>query len=110
MRREYADVEILPLEALRALPKCGELTGGIYFLWLEGDLKYIGKSRDLDNRLSFHERNPTIPFDEHTALVIDRGQLIEDPIGLSAQLKRLERAYIAHYEPPYNHLYANVGT
>jgi hypothetical protein len=108
MRREYADVEILPLDAIRGLPKPGEFTGGIYFLWLAGELQYIGKSRDLGNRLNVHEYHRTIPFDDHTALVIDQGRIVNDQLG--SQLKRLERAYIAHYEPPYNDLYGNVGT
>jgi len=111
MRRELADVEILPLEAIKTLPQCGEMAGGIYFLWLKGELQYIGRSRDIGYRLRLHPyAKVPISFDEHTALMIQQGRLIENIDQLNRELQRLERAYIAHYEPPHNDLYANVGT
>lgn len=116
MRRELADIDLLPLEKVRALPECGDYDGGIYFPWLGDQLQYIGKSQQICYRLLLQEQGnihggiKRIPFDRHTCLVVHSGRIIENPRDLDATLKRLERAYIAHYEPPYNCLDENPGT
>lgn len=116
LKRELADVPILTLDKLRSLPESGSLDGGIYFLWSEDQLQYVGKSRQICNRIAQHEwarmyprrRSKAIPFGRHTCIVVESGWLISD--GLGEKLSRLERAYIAHYEPPFNHLHQNPGT
>jgi len=106
MKRELADVQILPLEQLRALPaEFGDYDGGIYFLWLGEELQYIGKSRQLCNRLNYHK----VKFDRCTLLLIVSDERIHD-FSKDPEMQRLERAYIAHYQPPHNCLHQNPGT
>lgn len=107
-RRELADVELLPLEELRALPECGEFDGGIYFLWLGDKLQYVGKSQHIANRLVGHDRKGRFQFDRHTCIALDGGRFVSRDLG--AKMQRLERAYIARYEPPFNCLDRNPGT
>lgn len=120
MRRELADVEILPIDKLRTLPECGDYDAGIYFLWLKDELQYIGKSNQICYRLQLQEqanfyghtrkhKMKQIPFDRHTCIALETGRIHEDEL-LPQKLQRLERAYIAHYEPPYNYLGQNPGT
>lgn len=115
-KREIADVPILALDELRRLPQSNSLDGGIYFLWSKDQLQYIGKSRQICNRIDQHEwardyprrRPKTIPFDRHTCIALDSGRLVSK--HLDEQLKRLERAYIARYQPPFNCPHENPGT
>jgi excinuclease UvrABC nuclease subunit len=87
-------IEILPIEQLRALPECGRNDAGVYFLWRDDELLYIGRSKNIHNRLLRHPRG-VIPFTRHTVLSIDY-ETLGWRIGLD------EAAYIAHYSPPYN--------
>lgn len=119
MKRELSHVEIFPIEVLRILPACEDFDAGIYFLWKDDALQYIGKSRQICNRLVMHDHaNATghlwakkpnaVPYDCYTCLIVDSGRLHDR--NLDNRLKPLERAYIAHYQPPFNSLYENVGT
>lgn len=111
---EATNFEVLPLDAIQALP--GERDArGIYFLWNAKDLQYVGQSMAVGNRVTDHERNyiygrlrsrPTkrIKFDRFTALIID-----QRPFAESREIDRLrnrmliiERAYVETYRPPFN--------
>lgn len=121
MKREHADVKILTLVELRALPECGDMDAGIYFLWRKNELLYIGKSRQICHRLLLHDYARTyrqyrakpakcIPYDRHTCIIVESGRIIPDLNALKEKMKPIERAYIAHYQPPFNYLGQNPGT
>jgi len=108
---EWSGVEILPLEQLRALPESEQFDSGIYFLWGGPELLYIGKSRNIPDRIQrltqarrgsplYQSTHKAVPFDRHTALVLEKGMIAEP--GLDAKLRLHERAYINAYLPPYN--------
>lgn len=119
MKRLYADVAILPLVELRKLPECSDFDAGIYFLWLKDELQYIGKSTQICYRLQLQQqcniygatrahKMKQVPFDRHTCIVVESQRIRSE--GLEDKLKPLERAYIAHYQPPFNFLGQNPGT
>lgn len=87
-------IQILPIEQLRMLPECGRRDAGIYFLWRDDELLYIGRAKNIHNRLLRHPKG-VIPFKRHTFLSIDyeADGWRHGPI---------EAAYIAHYSPPFN--------
>jgi hypothetical protein len=87
-------IEILALDRLRLLPRCGRSDAGIYFLWRDDELLYIGRSKNIHNRLLRHPKG-AIPYTHHTCLVIDY-----DSLGW--QHSPIEAAYISHYSPPFN--------
>lgn len=121
MKRENAHVPVLSLDKLRSLPEAEEFEGGIYFLWLKDQLQYVGKSWHIGERMNHHNwaavyghhrsnKTNMIPHDRHTCIVLDRGR-IKDRTGPAGPLmKSYERAYIAHYTPPYNYIGGNSGT
>lgn len=109
---DVAHIPIMGLAKLRALPEAQDYDSGIYFLWANTTLLYIGKSRNLSRRayeqrtlkryapFQIGERSKPIPYDLMTCLVLEN-----DPVcspGLDLKLQAYERAYIAAYEPPYN--------
>ncbi len=117
-REQFSDVEILPLEKLMVLPEAEEFDAGVYFLWLGSELVYIGKSRNIPDRVLRQQqvnrywplrnsRCKVIEHDRHTALVLEKGQFAS--LGLDALLWKHERAYIAHYLPPFNNPDSNGG-
>lgn len=121
MRRELAHIPIEPLERLRAFPESGRYDAGVYFLWRGQQLLYIGKSRNIGQRIIHHTRarralegeyrkNKRIPFQRHTCIVLDSQPIVPDLEKLDAQLRDFERAYIAAYEPPYNCTDPNPAT
>lgn len=110
MSAKLITLEILPLERIQALPECGDFDGGIYFLWLKDELQYIGKSRQIWSRIAQHSYAGRIPFDRHTCIVLDSGRIIKDAQAFTENLKQVERAYIAGYQPRYNCLRENIGT
>lgn len=117
-RAQYAHIPILSIAELSALPGPAEYDSGIYFLWAGDALIYIGKSRNLCNRL-YHllsvnryapfqaGRVKPIPFERITCLALETG--IECSRNLDFNLQSYERAYIAAYEPPYNEDYVRNG-
>jgi hypothetical protein len=118
-REQFSDVPILPLEELAKLPQAEEFDAGVYFLWQGPNLIYIGKSRNIPDRLQRqsqvnrfgllrNSRCKIIPHDRHTALVLEKGQFASP--GLDAILWKNERAYIAHYLPAFNNPDSNGGT
>ena len=121
VKREHADVKILTLDELRVLPECGDMDAGIYFLWRKDELLYIGKSRQICHRLVLHDwsrmyghsrakKPKMIPYDRHTCIVVESGRWIVDIDALNEKMKPIERAYIAHYQPPFNYIGQNPGT
>jgi hypothetical protein len=111
IKHQFAHIEILPLGDLAKLPEAEQFDSGIYFLWGADELLYIGKSRNIPDRLLrltqarrgsplYQASHKAVPFDRHTALVLEKGQFAEP--GLDAKLRLHERAYINAYEPPYN--------
>jgi hypothetical protein len=114
MKRLYAGIAILPLEDLRKLPECKDYDAGVYFLWLKDELQYIGKSTQICYRLQLQEQAnrhggiKRIPFDRHTCIVVESDRIRSG--RLDEKLQPLERAYIAHYQPPYNFIGQNPGT
>lgn len=120
MLQQLAHIQILPLDEMRKLPEAQEFDSGVYFLWQGEELLYVGKSRNLSDRMTRQARvnrmiafqtsrsAKYIPSDRHTCLVVE-----SDPVCspmLDYTLRDLERAYIAFYEPPYNYDGQNGGT
>lgn len=116
-----ADIPVLPLELVRRLPgadDCQEYDAGVYFLWLDDNLQYIGMSKQICNRINMHEYakrvgdsvisgHKTIPFDSYTFLLCERGNAFNVPRAIRERLQTFERAYIAHFQPPFNELGAD---
>jgi hypothetical protein len=106
-------IDVLPIEALRALPEPVPFDAGIYFLWQGDELVYVGKSQYLVERSvrqhtinryasdrTYWDRHQIIPHDRLTALVLEHGRIKSD--GLEHTLRAYEKAYIAAYEPRLN--------
>lgn len=111
-RHTWAHIPIKPLEELRALPEAAEYDAGIYFLWGGDELLYIGKSRNVPDRILrltqtrrcapfYQAAHKAVPFDRHTTLVLRNTGGIRDH-SLEEPLQLHERAYIDAYRPPYN--------
>ena len=105
-------MKVLSLEEMLQLPEPQEYDAGIYFLWKDGALTYIGKSKHICERL-YHQtcmnrnlplytgrRAKLVPFDKVTCLVLETGPFCSPRLG--AQLLHHERAYIAAYQPAFN--------
>ena len=111
-KQRYAHIPILSIEELAKLPAPQEYDAGVYFLWKDGGLIYIGKSKHICERLYiqgcmnrcgtlYHgTRYKSIPWDAVTCIVLQTGW--ECPPWLSGRLTEYERAYIAAYEPLLN--------
>ena len=99
-------IKVLSLDDIRALPVCGPYEAGIYFLWLKDELQYVGKSKQVSERIAQQGRalrhnaltagRRGIPHDRHTCLPVDEGT------GFEWRLRDLEQIYIATYLPPFN--------
>lgn len=119
LKRSSVGVPILPIEELRRLPDAEDYDSGLYFLWIGDELRYVGKSENLKgrkqrrvqmNRVNGWIRNRPIQFDRYTCLILHSSPYIENRGEFEGMLKRYERAYIAHYQPPDNLLYATPNT
>ncbi len=108
---ESIGLPLKSIEALRALPESGETDAGIYFLWLGDAMQYIGKSRQIANRIAQHGQAALygfakpIDFDRHTCIAVFSERVVRDVPALNRALTKLERAYVNHYRPKYNMLY-----
>lgn len=103
---------LLSLDELRALPEAQEYDGGVYFLWQDDQLQYVGKSSHVLERLAKQgyvnkyapfqngKSQIAIPFDRHTCIVLETG-FVKQP-GTPQMLRDYERLYIGTYETPYN--------
>lgn len=112
--REATAFEVLSMDAIKALPDDQECRG-VYFLWDDDTLQYIGQSMQIGNRVVAHERNyifgifratppKRIKFNRVTCLSMDKR-----PFAATREIERLrnrmlliERAYIEKYRPPFN--------
>lgn len=109
IRQESAHIRTLELPALLDLPcESPDWGAGIYFLWLSGQLQYIGKSTCICNRIYEHERREAMRFDRYTCLLLNAGP--NEFRDMSIELRDHERAYIARYPTPYNSRYFTPGT
>jgi hypothetical protein len=108
-------VTLLTLEELRALPEAHGFDGGIYFLWADDFLQYVGMSSHVRQRMVYHawaingapiRKNKCYPVrhDRHTCLVLETGR-IKEPEALD-RFRSLEAEYIKEYMPPYNSKHA----
>ena len=76
--------------------------GGLYFLYLGDELRYIGKSVQLGQRLSKHAYQRHMDFDSFSVLEID----VPDAAHF---LEHVEHAYIHALTPPENMSYLARG-
>lgn len=98
---KHADIDkhvgnLKTLNELRQLPMARELNGsGVYFLWKDGALHYIGRSKNVRNRVRYH-RTPKmgIAHDLATALACDKFVSL-----------LIEAIHIEHYRPPGNEVF-----
>lgn len=97
--RRSVPASILPLDQLRALPRPRDIhAAGIYFLWRGPQLVYIGRSTNIDVRLSQHAS---------AADCLRSGKIIPHNFANAFnapenEIAKIERAYIAAYLPPFN--------
>lgn len=108
-RKRLAHVPVLSLEQMRALPEPRPQEGGVYFLWLADELRYVGRSRNIlfrveifrsytrYGRVTYYEM-PPMPFDRITFIALEA----ETKERFHFMAKDYERAYIATYLPAYN--------
>lgn len=84
---------LLSIDELRALPRrITYRAGGVYFLWRDDELLYIGRTFLFGQRIGMHEFKAQIPFDSCSVIVCAEPLSRED----------LEQAYIRAFTPPYN--------
>lgn len=104
---EKCDVpdDLMPLDAIRNLPREAPREAGLYFLWRGPQLLYIGYSADLGRRMDTHRRvrigmctGRKYPYTHYTCL--------ERSIS---GLEALEYRYIQAYQPPFNDKTENTG-
>jgi hypothetical protein len=78
---------VKPLDVLRGLVAAGEVRGpGVYFLWLEEELQYVGRSTNVKKRIYQHRtRTKGIPHDKATAIECDKfTSLIVEAVHIEA--------------------------
>lgn len=90
---EGPSVDLLSLDEVRDLPEVTRFSGnGVYFLWKEGALIYVGQSNSVANRVRMHRQNHKVrDYDLATWLSVDW------PWHLS-----MEALYIAKLSPRMN--------
>lgn len=84
-----AEFKIPPPAALSQLPT--RVAVGIYFLWQEGVIVYVGQSRDISERIGQHLQDRTKVFSEVSFIETH-----------ARRLDALERHYIDTLLPRYN--------
>lgn len=83
---------VLPLDQLRALDLVGKETrwSGVYFLWRNSRLMYVGESKNIYARIREHKWEGK-RFTHATYLYFQRQSKME-----------IEARYVMHYRPPLN--------
>lgn len=94
LQREPA--RLLSIDELRQLDS-PESPSGLYFLFLAGQLQYVGLSVEMETRIRRHEDELRIKFDESRCLAIEDHRL----------RVKMEREYIAFYKPRWNVAFAD---
>lgn len=82
-------IQLLPLEALRALPAVDLASkfSGVYFLWNEDKLVYVGQAGNIAKRIGYHLSSPPTPWRRATCLQIPHPwQLAIEQLYISAYL------------------------
>jgi len=64
---------------------------GVYFLYLKGELRYIGSSKNIHFRIYQHTDNSKFEWDEFKYVKCN-----------VSKMRELERRFIDHFDPPYN--------
>lgn len=80
---------VLPIEEIRALDQRADC--GLYFLFMDGALQYVGQSHRIAARIKRHRELREVAFDEWHVL---RCEVID--------LDLAEALYVRHYQPPFN--------
>lgn len=81
------------------LPRISRQLSGIYFLWLNGDLQYIGLSRNLLQRISTHIHwSFHLPGMDLNYKRFDEFSYLE----ISDNLEKIEAELIERFRPPLN--------
>lgn len=93
------EVSLLTVPALLLLPKIGGSARrpGVYFLFLDHALQYVGSSRNVRTRVCNHDLYRDIKFDEATYLAIP------EPWHMA-----IEALYISAYCPPMNSTFSTT--
>jgi hypothetical protein len=105
-RKEAYKFEVLSADEIKSLPDYG-LGSGVYFLWNGNDLRYIGQSFNVCNRVRQHENALNIDFDRYTFLEVeDARPPLDSHYDTSERLRDIrlirERAYIEKFRPTFN--------
>lgn len=102
--RLHADAWAAPPMSISAVPgilkfrriDLGACRPGVYFLFLEGQMQYIGSSIDVRARVTTHQEERRIRFDFATYLPTP------SPWHLA-----IEALYIAYHRPPHNSMFCD---
>lgn len=88
-------LSVAPLDNLLAnqQPRAACQARGIYILFKDSEIVYIGQSKNIDSRLSGHYAEKTKEFNAFTFIPF---------VGSDDALTDLEAAYIVTYTPVYN--------
>jgi len=87
------EADILAIARDLALPAKDVRTAGIYFLFKDSELIYIGQSGGCQVRINQHLMQTLIDFDAYTILPVQ---------GSRAYRGQVERALIEYFQPTYN--------
>lgn len=89
--------DLLDLQAILSLPEIGgrACRPGVYFLFLDGALQYVGSSGNVRYRVLRHEADQVFTFDHARYL----------PVAWPWHLA-VEGLYIQQYKPPQNTAFA----
>lgn len=89
---QIIDISSLPLLKIKNIK-------GIYFLYKNNDIVYIGQTKNLISRLAVHLADKNKDFDSY--------KFLELPHNMN--LNKLERFLIKKFKPEYNILYKYDG-
>jgi len=65
---------------------------GVYFLYMDDELVYIGQSKNIPNRITNHLQENSKNFNSYKTIIVDESQ----------ELTPIEDFYIRKYKPKYN--------
>jgi hypothetical protein len=88
---EHPQQDLLSYEELSNRSIGSASRPGVYFLFQDDDLVYIGKSADIDHRLGQHRNRRAFDFNRVTVFLCD-----------PSEMGRLEARYIRKFRPVFN--------